>query len=319
MNFGFGLPSRGPLATPDNLIALAKGGEAMGFAIVSVSDHIVIPRRIESHYPYNESGTFSGGGSGEYLEQLTVLGFVAGHTSRIRLLTSVMVLPHRSPVVTAKVLTTIDVLSNGRLIVGCGAGWMREEFEAVGAPPYEERGAVSDEYLRAFKELWTSDNPTFAGKFVHFSDILFDPKPVQKPHPPLWIGGESPPALRRAGRLGDGWYPMGSNPSFPVGTPQQLAESLQRVRRHAEQAGRDPSAIQVAFSPQAFNARKAELQPNGDRRALTGNPEQIAEDIRDFEDIGVQHLMLRFPGIGLEEIQENMERFMRQMGPLLRR
>jgi alkanesulfonate monooxygenase SsuD/methylene tetrahydromethanopterin reductase-like flavin-dependent oxidoreductase (luciferase family) len=124
-----------------------------------------------------------------------------------------MVVPHRPPVLTAKILATIDVLSKGRLIVGCGVGWMREEFEAIGAPPYDKRGAVSDEYIRAFKELWTSDNPTFSGKYCSFANVAFAPKPLQKPHPPIWVGGESPVALRRAGRLADAWYPIGSNPS----------------------------------------------------------------------------------------------------------
>ena len=149
------------------------------------------------------------------MEQLTTIAYLAGVTTSIKLLSSVMVLPHRSPVLTAKMLATIDVLSQGRLIVGCGVGWMEEEFEAIGAPPYAERGAVGNEYLRVFKELWTSDDPSFDGDYANFSNIAFAPKPVQQPHPPLWIGGESPPALRRAGQLGDAWYPICSNPSFP--------------------------------------------------------------------------------------------------------
>jgi alkanesulfonate monooxygenase SsuD/methylene tetrahydromethanopterin reductase-like flavin-dependent oxidoreductase (luciferase family) len=113
-----------------------------------------------------------------------------------------MVLPHRPPVLTAKMLATIDVLSNERLIVGCGVGWMREEFEAIGAPPYEARGTVGDEYIQVFKELWTNDDPVFEGDHCRFSDLTFAPKPVQKPHPPIWTGGESPAALRRAGNPG---------------------------------------------------------------------------------------------------------------------
>ena len=109
-----------------------------------------------------------------------------------------LIVPHRNPIIAAKSLATLDYLSGGRLIIGVGVGWMREEFEAVGCESFDERGAVTDEYIRAFKELWTSDNPTFEGKYVSFSDINFLPKPVQKPHPPLWVGGESRPAIRRA-------------------------------------------------------------------------------------------------------------------------
>ena len=222
MEYGFAVPTDGPLSTPDHVATLAGRGEKLGFEFMSVSDHILIPRNISSRYPYGEMGRWEDGY--DCLEQLTTLSFVASQTSTARLLTSVMVLPHRSPVMTAKMLASIDVLSNGRLIVGCGVGWLREEFEAIGAPPYDERGAVGDEYIRAFKELWTSDNPSFEGKYCRFSNITFLPKPVQRPHPPIWIGGESPPALRRAARLGDAWYPIGDNPRFPMGTAQQVAK-----------------------------------------------------------------------------------------------
>src|SRR5262245_7580294 len=241
MKFGFGLPTRGPLATPESLATLARQGEELGFAIISVSDHVIIPKTIASTYPYNESGKFAGSASGEYMEQLSLLSFLVGITSSVKLLTSVMVLPHRPPVLTAKILATIDVLSHGRLIVGCGVGWMREEFEAIGAPSYDERGSVGDEYIRAFKELWTSDNPTFEGKYCRFANVAFAPKPVQKPHPPIWTGGESPAALRRAGRLANAWYPIGSNPHFPVGTPAQLADYVAEGNRYANGEGGVPS------------------------------------------------------------------------------
>ena len=201
MNFGFSAPTRGPQATPEALARLVAHGEALGFGIVSVSDHVVMPRTANSTYPYSADGSFAGGA--ECLEQLTLHAYLAAVTTRLRLLTAVMVVPHRPPVLTAKVLATVDVLSGGRLIVGCGAGWLREEFEAIEAPDFDRRGAVTSEYIRAFKELWTSDEPTFHGEFCSFSNLHFEPKPMQKPHPPIWTGGESPAALRRAGRLAD--------------------------------------------------------------------------------------------------------------------
>lgn len=319
MDFGFGVPTRGPMSTPDSLVALAQRGEAMGFGFISVSDHIVIPRRIESRYPYSESGAFASGDSGECLEQLTVLAFLASGTSTIRLLTSVMVLPHRSPVLAAKVLATIDVLSSGRLIVGCGVGWMREEFEAIDAPPYERRGAVGNEYLRVFKELWTNDNPSFQGEYCRFSDIQFQPKPVQKPHPPIWVGGESPPALRRAGELGDGWYPIGNNPLFPLGTPEQLSAAMARVRQFAEAAGRDPAEIDFAYSAGWYDDREAEIVADGSRRVFTGTPEQVAGDIRLFGELGVRHITFGFQGRDVEETLERMERFATEVKPLTER
>ena len=222
-----------------------------------------------------------------------------------------MVLPHRSPVLTAKILATIDVLSNGRLIVGCGVGWMREEFEAIDAPPYEERGAVSNEYLAAFKELWTSDNPSFDGKYCSFSDITFAPKPVQQPHPPLWIGGESPPALRRAAQLGDAWYPIGSNPTFPVGTFDQLADYMGRVRTNAENAGRDPATLDFAYSVNWYSDEGAQ-DADGERRLLTGDAAQVADDINRLEGMGINHLMLNFPGDTADDTLAGMDRFVQQ-------
>ena len=287
-----------------------------GFDILSVSDHIVVPTTIDSIYPYNETGEFVSSASGEYMEQLATVSYLAGITSTIKLLTSVMVLPHRSPVLTAKILATIDVLSNGRLIVGCGVGWMREEFEAIDAPPYEERGAVSNEYLAAFKELWTSDNPSFDGKYCSFSDITFAPKPVQQPHPPLWIGGESPPALRRAAQLGDAWYPIGSNPTFPVGTFDQLADYMGRVRTNAENAGRDPATLDFAYSVNWYSDEGAQ-DVDGERRLLTGDAAQVADDINRLEGMGINHLMLNFPGDTADDTLAGMDRFVNNVKPLL--
>jgi probable F420-dependent oxidoreductase len=317
--FGAVIPTRGPLATRDGLLAIVKRAEMLGFDFVSVPDHIVIPRRIASQYPYSESGAYPGEKDerDQCLEQLTALTFLAGVTSRLGLLTSVMVVPYRSPMHTAKVLASIDVLSRGRLIVGCGAGWMREEFEAVGAPPYERRGAVTDEYLRAFKELWTAESPSFKGAFCRFSRIAFEPKPVQKPTPPIWIGGESPAALRRAGRFADAWYPIGSNPEYPVATPKQLRTSLARVRRHAEEAGRDPSGVGVAYATGWYNEREAEKDPAGKRRMFTGSAKQIAGDFKAFATEGVEHFAFNLLSKSLDETLARMERFANEVRPLV--
>ena len=315
MEFGFGVPSRGPLASLENIVALAQKGEELGFDILTVSDHIVVPNDIDSIYPYNETGEFVSSQSGEYMEQLTTIAYLAGVTSRIKLLTSVMVLPHRAPVLTAKMLATIDVLSQGRLIVGCGVGWMEEEFEAIGAPPYAERGAVGNEYLRVFKELWTSDDPSFDGDYASFSDIAFAPKPVQQPHPPLWIGGESPPALRRAAQLGDAWYPICSNPAFPVGTIAQYAEYQSRVRANAERAGRDPATLDFAYSVNWYDDTQAHTA-DGERRILTGSADQIAGDVKALEELGVNHLVLNFQGADLQATFDDLSRFTENIKPL---
>ena len=309
---------RGPLATPENLAAICRHGEELGFSYVYVSDHIVIPRDIDSRYPYNESGEWGGGGTGEWLEQLTVLSYLAGQTSSLRLLTSVMVLPYRSPVYVANVLSTIDVLSGGRLTLGCGVGWMSEEFKALGAPPFEERGTVGSEYIRALKELWTSDAPEFAGKYCSFSNITFAPKPTQKPHPPIWVGGESDPALKRAALLGDGWYPIGNNARFPLRSPGQISRAVERLHQYAEAGNRDPAAIDLAFSASWYDERTKQTAPEGGRLSFTGNPEQIAEDITAFAEVGIRHLMLNLQTPTLQETQERMRYFANEVTPLVK-
>jgi probable F420-dependent oxidoreductase len=211
--------------------AACRRGEAIGYDYAAISDHIVEPTDIHARYPYTESGEFPASSRGERHEQLTVIAYLAAKTSRLKFLTSVMVAPHRPAVLTAKMLATIDVMSGGRLIVGVGAGWLEEEFAAIGAPPFAERGATTDEYLMAFRELWTKDKPRFDGRFVKFAGILFAPKPVQKRCPALWVGGESGPAMRRAARLGDGWYPIGVNPRHRLDTMARYRAAVERLRK----------------------------------------------------------------------------------------
>ena len=315
MKYGLTVPNRGPLATPEALVGLARRGEELGFDSVQTGDHIVVPNSIASPYPYSEGGEFPGGDLGESMEQLTLLSFLAGQTTRIRLATSVIIVPHRNPLVAAKVLATLDVLSKGRVIVGVGAGWMKEEFDALGLPPFEERGAVTDEYIRAYKELWTNDSPAFDGKYCRFSDLSSLPHPVQKPHPPIWVGGESPRALRRAAELGDGWYPSGSNPAFPMGTPEQLSDGIRRLGIRARLAGRDPSEIQVIYRPPHYRLDTTDA-PEG-RAPFTGSSSQIAADVRRYSGIGVGYLVLDFTrnASSVDESVDYMEAFTSKVVP----
>jgi len=311
MDFGFGIPMRGPLANVDSISEIVTSGEGLGFNIVTVSDHVVVPRHITSIYPYNEDGRFAGQDTGECLEQLTTLMAIAAITNNLRLLTSVMVLPHRNPVLTAKILATIDVLSKGRLNVGCGVGWMREEFEALAAPSFDERGAVGSEYIQIFKELWTKDDPVFEGNFASFSNISFLPKPVQTPHPPIWVGGESSPALRRAVELGDCWYPIGTNPKFPLDSAELLRKRIDRLHHYAEANNRDPATIDLAYSANWFNMGS---QSQGNRtRWFEGESNQIQEDVGQLMDLGVNHLILSFTGESTSEITDNMSKFISEV------
>jgi probable F420-dependent oxidoreductase len=318
MDFGVNLLTRGLTGGADGLRAVAGRAEALGFEHVTVNDHIVVPNRIASRYPYTETGEWPGARAGECLEQITALGFLAAATSRIRLVTSVMVVPQRPAVLAAKALATVDVLSQGRLTVGIGVGWLDEEFRAVGAPPFADRGRVTDEFIAAFHELWTSDMPRFAGTYVSFDDIRFDPKPIQKPRPPIWVGGESPAALRRVARLGDGWYPVGGNPREPLDTPARYREARKRLEAELAAAARDPRPIAQAYLAPGRCQPTEQGGVGGARQPYTGRAADVAADIAGFASAGVSHFFLSFPARGLSEALDDMTWFAEDVRPLVR-
>jgi probable F420-dependent oxidoreductase len=302
MRYGFYLPTRGDTASPEALRTLVGRAERFGFSSVMIADHIVFPVVITSKYPYTVDGSFPG--QGDALDQLALMAFVAGQTSTLRLVTSVMILPYRNPVATAKTLATIDVLSNGRVTVGVGVGWLREEFEALAATDFDRRGAVSDEYIRIFKTLWTENPASFKGDFYRFGALRCLPQPVQKPHPPIWVGGHSKAALRRAARYGDGWHPVGANPAVPLG-PAELRRLLDELFRLTEAEGRDPRALTISYKAPVYDATRAASE----RRPFSGSTEQVAEDIATFARLGVSELIFDFRSPTLAESLERMDRF----------
>jgi probable F420-dependent oxidoreductase len=301
MDFGLHLPASSASVKAQELVRFAQQAEALGFYCLTVADHVIVPRDISVPYPYTVDGKYPG--TGYHLETLATMGFLAGATKRIRFATSVMILPYRNPIVTAKMLASLDVLSGGRVIVGAGVGWMKEEFEAIRTEPYEERGKVTDEYIAAFRELWASDNPTFKGKYCSFSNLLFLPKPVQKPGIPIWIGGHSKQAIRRAARLGDGWHPIGGVPTIPL-EPEDVKKDFAMLADFARQAGRDPKAIRVALKGSLFDKEK---KIDGRRRRFMGSAEEIAGDIRDYRGAGVDTMIFDVRRPSIAETLERME------------
>ncbi len=306
MQYGFNAPTAGPLSAPDALAEICRGGEAMGYDYATFSDHVVIPTEIDSTYPYSATGEFPAGARAGRHEQLTEIAYIAGMTSKLRLVTSVMVVPHRPAVLTAKILSTIDVLSKGRLTLGIGAGWMEEEFVAVGAPPFAQRGAVTDEYLQVFRELWTQESPRFAGKFTRFDNIIFEPKPAAIP---IWVGGESGPAMRRTARLADGWYPIGTNPAFPLDSLPRFRAGIDRLHKAANQVGRDPKTIALIYRVSGFGTPGAATAGDGQPRLFAGDPASVVADIRALRDLGVSSIDFGFPGTTPDEVLANMQRF----------
>jgi probable F420-dependent oxidoreductase len=305
VRFGFYLPTRGRTAEPHAIEAMVAHGEALGFSSVVVADHLVFPVTIHSKYPYTVSGAFPG--QGDALDQLSLMAFVAGKSRRLRLISSVMILPHRNPVVTAKMLATIDVLSGGRVTVGVGVGWLREEFQALGAPDFDRRGAVSDEYLRIFKTLWTQDPASFRGEFYRFDALRCLPHPTQKPHPPIWVGGHSKLALRRVARLGDGWHPVGATPAVPLRPPEMRA-SLDELRRLTDAERRDFSALTISLKAPLYDPGQG-VDGAADRRPFTGGTQAIADDIGLYAGLGVSELIFDFRAETLTESLDRMAHF----------
>jgi probable F420-dependent oxidoreductase len=308
MQFGFGAPVSGPLSGPRDLARIASEGEAMGYDYCTISDHVMIPRDIEAKYPYSDTGEFPGRAGGDRHEQLTTVAFVAAKTSKLRLVTSVTVVPHRPPVLTAKTLATIDVLSEGRLTWGIGVGWCKEEFEAIGTEPFEERGAVTDETIAVCRKLWTHENPSFNGKYAKFSNVFFQPRPVQK-RVPIWVGGESGPAMRRVAGLGDAWYPIGTNPRNRLDTLARLNVGITKLCGMAGVAGRNVNEVGVAYRFSQFGAAIPERADNGDRRLGSGNNAAVAADLKALRELGIIAVDFSFAGDTADAVLANMRRF----------
>jgi probable F420-dependent oxidoreductase len=313
MEFGCVFPNRGPMATPANLGRVAERAEALGYDTVWLSDHIVIPTEVKSFYPYDPSGKMPFNPSEPYWEPLTVIGYVAGRTSRLRLGTSVLILPYRNPIVTAKMLATLDVLSNGRVTLGAGVGWMEEEFKAIGLDTYARRGAYSDECIRIFRELWTKDNPSFQGEFHQFSNIRCEPRPVQPGGLPIWIGGHTPQAIRRVARLGDGWQPLVQRPPADL-PPAEMQEKIAQLRAFAQQAGRDPRRITLAMGS---SIQFTDGAATGPRSLFTGTSAQIVDTLRRYQELGIQNFRCDFPSLSIDGLLQAMERFATEVRPQL--
>jgi probable F420-dependent oxidoreductase len=290
MQIGISLLNNWGIEDVQSLVQLASRAEALGFASVWVHDHV-----------FNAGHVFRRIGHRPYFEPLTLLSYVAARTERVGLGTSVLVLPYHNPIRLAKTAATLDVLSGGRLILGVGVGAVAPESEAMGSP-YAARGAITDEAIAIMKELWTADEPSFAGKYHRFSGMPFSPKPRQQPHIPLLIGGNSRAAIRRAVRLGNGWHPLAVS-------PQTLTQDIRYLQAQAKAAGRDIAEIPVSLS--------IPLGPSTAQRAALGTtPQEMVRTIRAYADVGVQMLAISGHTDQLAEILPAMDLLGREVLPV---
>ena len=287
MKFGFIIPHNFGLDDPDDVVNIGTTAEELGFDSVWVNHHIL-----------NVGYIFDRLGSKPYYDAITVLTWVAAHTERVRLGTTVLVLPYLNPLVLAKTLATLDVMSKGRLNVGVGVGALKPESDALGSV-YGTRGRYADESINIMRELWTSEDPEYDGEFYSFSEVKFSPKPAQKPGPPILVGGISRPALRRAATLGDGWHPL--RPSMT-----ELADNIQVIRRIAMEARRDPSEIEVSVRTELD---VTDSPSDGEASTMIGTVDQLRSTIEQYEKLGVSELVLSVSTNDVDRILRTQDRF----------
>ena len=308
MQFGLGLPHASAAANGPHLIAFAQRAEALGFESLWCGDHIVLPTAGTNQYPYTADGSFPRPADVGFLETFTVLSYVAAVTSRIRLGSTVIILPYRNPIVQAKMVASLDVLSGGRMICGVGVGWLQKEFDTLGVP-YAERGPMSDEFLQIFRCLWTAEHPEFHGKFYQFDGIQFYPKPVQQPLP-IWVGGHSKRAIRRAVAYGQCWHPTRQTPAF-------VAAHLPYLHQAAEHAGRDPKSLVVSLkrSLHITDIGRSGAAAFRSGNAMIGTTQEVIDDARHCQDIGIHQLTYDFRTDDVEAQIAMMERLAERVLP----
>ena len=295
MRFGIWLPNCRHLATPETIRGAAVRAEALGYDSVWVSDHVVVPRANVANF-----GT-------TIFDPLITLGVVAGATSRVRLGTTVLIVPYRQAVVTAKMVSSLDALSGGRVILGVGAGWVAAESAMLGVP-FAERGPMTDEYLRAMQELWTSASPSFSGKYVQFHDLHFEPKPVQRPLP-IWVGGHGRASLRRAAELGAAWHPINRS-------ADELRAGVAELARLSKARGRAIPPM-LTLRNDVRIVRPGESAPASAHagRVIAGEPAAVVDQIAELAACGVEELVLELLAADGPELDAQMAAFAERVRP----
>jgi len=266
-------------AQPETIVLIAQSAEQCGFRSLWAPEHVVLFEQYESRYPYGDDGRIPVPARADFLDPFIALTYAAACTTRLRLGTGVCLLPERSPVVTAKEVASLDVVSGGRFDFGVGIGWLAEEFAAVGVP-WKRRAARTREYLAAMRVLWSEPESEFHGEFVSFPKLSLFPKPIQKPHPPILFGGNSAAARRRAAEVGDGWF------GFAL-SPEEAAAAVREISRAARDSGRDPSRLRFLANS------RAELD---------------LEAVKRFRDAGIHELIVRGVPRDPQAIRTTLER-----------
>lgn len=305
VGFGFSVFPYSRFRDTDELAAVVQEGEELGFDAVLLPEHLLPPA-----WPNADPA------SKLWYDPLTLAAFLAGKTSRIAFLTSVLVVPYYHPIRLAKALATLDVVSKGRIWLGVGAGWMPAEFKRLGIS-LADRSAITDEYLRAMVELWTNDAPEFEGQYVSFRDVSFLPRPVQQPHIPILVGGTGPRPFRRVVELGQGWYPM-------TGGLDEVRRGVTRLRALFAAAGRDPASLWVGCGGISMGTDdltgRMRHDAGGSEEAAPpcANPNEAIRRIYDYRDAGATFLSIGFRWQSASELAEQLRQFARDVIPAVR-
>jgi probable F420-dependent oxidoreductase len=300
MKFGVTIPNNWGIDDPQQVLALGPLAEELGYDSISVMDHLFnvgyIRERLDDK---------------PYYHPLATISYLASTTKQIMLGTSVLVLPYHNPVELAKYTATLDRMSCGRVTLGVGAGGMTEEFEALGIP-FRQRGVLTNECIAVMKELWTNPDASYHSRRWNFSDLKFSPKPLQKPHIPLWIGGSSPAAMRRAATMGDGWHPSGMS-------PEEFSQGREEVRKLATAAGRDPDDLAMSLRVEVEAHGGPSSQRAQNRTRLPGDDvEQMIAGIRAYQSAGVEHIVLALNSGDIPRITALMQDIAQRVMPQCR-
>lgn len=306
MEVGLHLPSAQPGASAEAVLEVAGAAERLGFDAVWMYDHLFTPADLGSVYPYSRDGSYALSSDDPFLDPLACFGVIAGATQRIAIGTAVLVAAYRHPIVLGKILATVESFAPGRVVLGVGAGWMREEFDALGIS-YERRGARLDEYMRALRAIWSGEPVAFEGEFYSWTEGGFLPAPTAPI--PLIVGGHGDRALRRAARLGDGWA-IATGKGQGAGI-DAVARRLDLLRSFLDEEGRAAEDFRLVYPTALWFSER----PNP-KLPLTGPPEAIAESLKRLGDLGVTAVDLTTFGPP-QLILENAERFMEEVTPLL--
>jgi probable F420-dependent oxidoreductase len=298
----------GRLATREHILELAALAEAAGVESLWVADHVIFPTTFASAYPYSATGAFPIDMTQEpLLEPLATMGVLVGATQRVKIGTAVLVMPYRHPVLLARILVTLDVLSGGRMLLGAGVGWLAEEFAALGARPFAARGRVTDECIEIVKRLCHGGEVTFQGEHYQLDPVVSRPGAVQRPHPPILIGGTSNAALQRVAWLGDGGVSTGLR-------PERLRARLSTLEKLCQAHGR--RLADLSLSHKLFiNIGEARTGADGSRDAGTGSQAEIVDDLRCLVELGYSRIIVRYRGSDAEEQRQQLRSFIADIMP----